>query len=295
MHAGWLLLLIMSAQAGHGQELFVTTEPASNMAAGSIGLRWNTRLFHMEHNGRYNSLRIEPEMMVGINKNIMVHAAGYASSMFQKQLKWEGASIYGKYRFLSQDEIHAHFRMAAFAKFSVSRNPQYLVTTEQHLLPDGNGGYVIHQQELHLPDNEIDPDGNSSAIATGLIATKLKDRMAFSATGGYTRRLDNSGYFVEAYQPRHAITWSTSAGWLLLPKNYTDYRQTNFNIYLEALGQYHPDKQSYYLDVAPAVQFIFNSIARLDLSWRKQLAGNTERLSKSAWMIRLEYNLLNVF
>ena len=64
---------------------------------------------------------------------------------------------------------------------------------------------------------------------------------------------------------------------------------------MEFLGQSFTDKRQYYLDVAPAVQFIFNSISRLDFSYRTQLAGNINRLGNSNFMIRLEYNLLNVF
>jgi hypothetical protein len=37
------------------------------------------------------------------------------------------------------------------------------------------------------------------------------------------------------------------------------------------------------------------SIARLDVSYRTQFAGNVNRLSNSYFMMRLEYNLLNIF
>ncbi|MEO6453451.1 MAG: hypothetical protein ABIN97_05230, partial [Ginsengibacter sp.] len=63
----------------------------------------------------------------------------------------------------------------------------------------------------------------------------------------------------------------------------------------EMLGQTFTDKKQSYMDIAPAVQFIFNSIARVDVGYRTQIAGNTSRLSNNNFMVRLEYNLLNVF
>lgn len=249
----------------------------------------------MNHSGKYDGYRIDPEIMVGVSKKMMIHINAYGSDMFQKSFRLEGASLYGKYRFFSQDDVHEHFRLAAFGKISVIKNPQYLITTEHHLLPDGMGGYVQHEQEVHLRSNDIDLDGNNSGIATGIVATQLKNKLALSASLGYIYRMNNIDYKTEIFQPLHAITYTTSAGLLLFPKEYTSYKQTNMNLYMEILGQSFIDKKQYYVDVAPAVQFIFNSIARLDVGYRIKLAGNVERLSKSYFMLRLEYNLLNVF
>ncbi len=107
--------------------------------------------------------------------------------------------------------------------------------------------------------------------------------------------MNNMGYKTEIYQPLHAVTYTTSAGLLLFPKEYTSYKQTNMNVYLEILGQSFIDKKQYYIDAAPAVQFIINSIARIDVAYRTQFAGNVSRLSNSSVIMRLEYNLLNVF
>ena len=144
-------------------------------------------------------------------------------------------------------------------------------------------------------NNDIDLDGNNSGIATGIVATQLKNKLAVSASLGYTYRMNNIDHKTEIFQPMHALTYSASAGLLLLPKEYTSYNQTNLNLYLEVLGQSYLDKKQYYVDVVPAVQFIFNSIARLDIGYRTKLSGNVERLGKSSFMLRLEYNLLNVF
>lgn len=288
-----LLLFIYNATAA--QELYVSTEPASNMANGSIGIRLNSKLFKMNHDGKFKSYRIEPEIMFGLSKSTMVHIAAYGSNMFQNNFRIEGASLYGKYRLFSSDDIHEHFRLAAFAKASVIKNPQVLITKAKHLLPDGNGGLVEHEEELHVQSNEIDLDGSNSGISTGIIATKLKNRLALSTSLGYAYRLHNIKYKTEVFQPLHAINYTASVGYLLFPREYTSYKQTNFNLYIEMLGQSFTDKRQFFIDAAPAIQFIFNSIARVDVSYRTQIAGNINRLSNDYFMIRLEYNLLNIF
>jgi len=43
------------------------------------------------------------------------------------------------------------------------------------------------------------------------------------------------------------------------------------------------------------VQFIFNSVARLDLGYRQQLSSSLYRTAPNGLFIRLEYNLFNAF
>jgi hypothetical protein len=291
----FLIVFILIHHVVFGQELYVFTEPASNMATGSIGVRLNSKIFKMSHDGKYDGYRIEPEIMFGVSRKVMLHVAAYGSNMFQKNFRMEGASLYGKYRFYSQDDVHEHFRMAAFSKVSLIKNPEYATVTEPHFLPDGNGGVIQHEQQVILESNDIDLDGNNSGIAGGIVATKLKNRFALSASLGYSYRMNNIDHKTEIFQPLHAVTYTTSAGVLLFPKEYTSYKQTNMNLYVEMLGQSYLDKKQYYMDVAPAVQFIFNSIARFDIGYRTKLSGNVTRLSNSSFMLRLEYNLLNVF
>jgi hypothetical protein len=273
---GFMILAFLSLKAG-AQELYVSTEPASNMAAGSVGLRLNTKLFLVQHDGSY-TLRLDPEIMVGLTKNLMLHLNAYASNMYQKNIQLEGASVYGKYRFLSVDDIHSHFRMAAFGKFSLVNNPV--------LLKGGNAYYG---------SDEIDMDGNNSGVIAGIVATQLEHKLALSSSIAFAKRLDNTNASVLPGQSTQALNYSLSAGYLLLPVTYKDFSQTNVNLYCEFLGSSSLDKKAWYMDVAPAVQFIFNSISRLDFSWRTQLTGNMERLSKNVFLLRFEYNLLNVF
>ena len=259
------------------QELYVSTEPASNMASGSIALRLNNRLIHMEHGGAY-TFRLNPEIMFGINKKIMVHLNGFVSNMYQQDFRMEGGSVYAKYRFLSFDDIHNHFRMAAFGKLSAISNPGSVKS--------GNVNYG---------SDEIDLDGSNSGMMGGVVATQLVHKVAFSSSISITRRLDNPGTDRPPNQSGKSLDYTLSVGYLLLPRTYKDFRQTNVNLYCEFLGSSSLDKKAYYIDIAPAVQFIFNSISRLDISYRTQWTGNMERLSESSVLLRFEYNFLNVF
>jgi hypothetical protein len=293
-----VIIFLFAMQITSAQELYVFTEPASNMAAKSIGVRVAYRQFKMNHNEKFNVYRIDPEIMFGVSKHLMVHINAFASNMFQGNLKAEGASLYAKYRFLSKDDIHAHFRMAAYGKIALINNPTIITYEEDHLVPDGNGGTVNHSLVTNKVNNEIELDGSNSGMAAGIIATKLKNKLAVSGSVGYLYRLNNLHNKREVIVPWNAVNYSLSAGYLLFPKEYTSYKQTNINLYVEFLGNSFLGKQSwenkkYYLDIAPALQFIINSIARVDLGYRTQLAGNTLRMSNSSFLIRAEYNFLN--
>lgn len=192
--------------------------------------------------------------------------------MHQSQVIWEGARIYGKYRFFSNDDVHKHFRLAAFGEAAYSRN--------------------------HLDHNEINlATGDQSGVQAGLIATQLWNKLAFSATGSWNEVL-NSERWSKTDPNRyavHAVNYSLSAGYLLLPFQYKDYTQTNINLYAELLGSRNINfpQEKYYVDFAPAVQAIFNSTAKLNLGYRFQLSGDIYRLSKRSWMVSFEYIFLN--
>jgi hypothetical protein len=78
----------------------------------------------------------------------------------------------------------------------------------------------------------------------------------------------------------------------VFPNNYTDYSQTNMNLYVELLGQ-AAENGRYYTDLAPAVQFIFNSQAKLNAGYRFQLGSNMTRMGSSSWLFSFEWLFLN--
>ena len=142
---------------------------------------------------------------------------------------------------------------------------------------------------------EINLAGDNSGIGTGIIATQLLHKVALSFTGGYLRSMNNLQDQLLNKQTKDAINYSFSTGYLFLPFNYTSYKQTNVNLYVEFIGKINPATNESYLDIAPAVQFIINSVVRLDFIYEKQLYGNMSRMSNTIFSFRFEYNLFNAY
>jgi hypothetical protein len=92
-----------------------------------------------------------------------------------------------------------------------------------------------------------------------------------------------------------AINYSLSFGHLILPKKYTSYDQTNFNIYAELIGQSIPGTGKSYLDLAPSMQLIFKSKLKLNLAYRFNLQSSMTRMAQTSWMLGGEWLFLNAF
>ena len=266
-----LLILIFCSYIAKGQELFVYSEPASNMPARSLSAKFTANYITPQNPDNRFMQRYTPELMFGINKNWMLHVGGTFADMHTKNFRWESVYLYGKYRFLSNDDLHSHFRMAAFADVAYNRSP-------------------FHHDEISL-------QGDNSGVQLGIIATQLWGKLALSGTVSHTQvldedRNDKSVVYIPSriYQ---AMNYSMSAGYLVLPFQYTDYKQTNLNIYTEVLAQQSLDRKAYYVDLAPAVQLIFNSNAKLNLGYRFQLNGDMHRMARNSWLIAFERTFLN--
>ena len=270
---GWLnILFALISTVAVSQELFVYTEPASNMPAKSVSAKVSGMFSDDNHSDR-TLQRYTPEVMVGISKKWMVHATATISNMHQDKFIFESSRIYGKWRFLSLDDVHKHFRMAAFGAASYSRN--------------------------NLNFNEINLSGDQSGVQVGLIATQLWNKLAVSGSASLNEvlheyRWDDAHRDLHAFE---AVNYSLSAGYLVLPFEYRDYRQTNLNVYLELLGgrNINWEDEKYYLDLAPAIQLIFNSTDKLNLGYRYQIAGDISRMANRGFMISYEHIFLNAF
>lgn len=247
------------------QELYVNTEPASNMATSSLGVRAENQGFFKPAYKNRSTI----ELMYGASRHLMLHGSVYASDYYHDSQHVEGGSVYAKYRFLSVDTVQKHFRGAVFAKVSSINNP------------------IVNQ--------EISLEGDNSGLQSGVVFTQLLHKLALAGSVSYLHAFDNRGGFdLPALQARNAAAYTLSAGYLLLPRQYRDYKQVNMNLYAELLGKTNPGHGQSYLDIAPAVQFIFNSVCRLDLSYRAPLYNAMERNSKNMYLIRVEYNFFNL-
>jgi hypothetical protein len=165
--------------------------------------------------------------------------------------------------------VHRHFRMAAFLEVSRSRN-DYLY-------------------------DEFTLDGDLSGLQTGIIATQLINKVAVSGTVGIMRGFAETAHHMHGEESNHLsmVNYSLSTGILLLPREYTDYRQTNLNLYLEVLGSNGLGHSHHYVDVAPAVQLIFNSTTKLNLGARFQVSGNMVRVGEQTYQFSVEHTILN--
>lgn len=264
MKKNLLLFFIICAVKIKAQELYVFTEPASNMAAHSIGIRMNNYL--MKENNRYN-YHLLPKLMLGISKKIMLHGELFLSNRNNRFVA-EGGSVYLKYRFFSIDDVHSHFRLAAY------------------------GRYSYNNSDIHQP--AIDFFGHNSGYEAGLVATKLVHKVAVSTGLSYLHATDNgTEKFTYTNKERNALYYTLSIGKLMLPTEYVNYNQTNINLMCELLGQTNLGNHKTYLDLAPAVQFIFYSRSRLDLGYRFPVVNNLYRTANRGFVIKIEYNFFN--
>jgi hypothetical protein len=263
-----LVVLFICVTAG-AQELFTYTEPASNMAKGTIGIRANSSWMVEKETNTVN-FHFLPEVMIGINKKWMMHAEGFVSNRSNKFI-FEGASIYGKFRFFSIDEVHSHLRLAAFTKWAKNNSD-------------------IHQLAIDL-------NGHNSGYEFGMVCTKLKNKVAVSTSVSMLHAFDNGAAYRFAYGDayRNAMNYSFSIGKLMLPKTYVHYNQTNVNVMGELLGQTNFKSGKTCVDVGPVVQMIFLSKMRLDLSYRFAITNALERSASNGALVRLEYNFFNAF
>lgn len=252
----------------HAQELYVFSEPASNMPAKSISAKASAKIAKSTMDNRWMQ-RYTPEIMFGLNKKWMVHGAATFSDMFSNNVRWESARVYAKYRFLSRDDVHKHFRMAAFGEFASGRNRKQF--------------------------DEVSLEGDHSGAQAGVIATQLWNKLAVSGTASYLYYTGPKDKSFPQPHPYQAVNYSVSAGYLVLPVKYTSFNQTNLNVYAELLGQRTLDMKGYYVDFAPAIQLIFNSNAKLNFGYRYQVAGDMHRMSERGWLISFERTFLNAF
>ncbi len=263
-----LLLVVFCFKQATAQELFVFTEPASNMAAKSFGLRLNNYLMK-ETETKKTNYHLIPEIMWGASKHIMLHAEAFLSNR-NNSFVAEGGALYAKYRFYSQDEVHNHFRMAAFGRYSFNNSD-------------------VHQAAIDL-------NGHNSGFEAGMIATKLAGKTAVSASASFLHAMDNGKEkFIYGDKNRNAVNYTLSVGRLMLPKEYTSYKQTNLNLMVEILGQANLNKGYSYLDIAPSIQFIFLSRMRLDAAYRIPLVKDLSRTAPGGYFVRLEYNIFNAY
>jgi hypothetical protein len=262
-----VFILISFSLQSNAQELFVMTEPASNMPAGSIGVR-AMNSFMYEKDGTLN-YHIMPEIMWGPSAKWMFHLQSFLSNRSTGGLKTEGGSVYAKYRILSNDDLHTHFRLAIYGRYSLNNAD-------------------IHQEE-------IETMGHNTGFEGGVVATKLVNKVAISSSVSFEKALNNlSNNKFPTTQSNNATNYTLSVGKLMYPKKYTSLKQTNINLMCEFLGQTLNNNGKSYLDIVPSMQFIILSQSRIDLAYRRQLYSSMSRTAANGFIIKFEYTFFNI-
>lgn len=268
MRIFYIVLALLLTQSIFSQELFVVTDPASNAPANSLAVKLGNSLFKEKFENGYN-YHLMPEITYGLNKNLMFRGTAFISN---RENNWvaEGGSLYSKYRFYSEDDLNSHFRMAAFGRYSFNNSD-------------------IHQEQ-------IETMGHNSGYEVGLVATKLIHKVAISSSLSFEKALDNTSKNSFPNELGSTATnYTLSIGKLMYPKKYTSFKQTNINLMLEFLGQTINENGHSSIDVVPAVQFIINSQARIDLAYRHELMSSMLRTAPNGVYLNLEYNFYNIF
>lgn len=259
--------LIAVSTGSSSQELFVTTEPASNMPKNSIRIRLTNEGVNESDVKSRNSLGV----MYGLSSDLMINANAYMADFYQRKQRISGYSFYAKYRFLNVDNVQKHFRGAVFGQYTTVKFP------------------IVH--------DEINLAGENNGLQGGVVFTQLMHKLALSGSVSYTQSLDKfaPGHEMMHDNAHNSFAYTLSSGYLLFPREYKNYKQLNTNLYLEFMGDSHTESGRNFMDASPSLQFIIGSKLRLDLSKRVQLWGNMERRFKNLYLARIEYNLFNVF
>lgn len=262
-----VLFAVLVFQNSRSQELFLLTDPASNVPANSLGVNVLNSVFERTADAE-SVYRMMPEVTYGLNRNLMFRASAFLSNQ-PNGLQAEGGSFMAKYRFYSEDDLNSHFRMAAFARYSFNNS-------------------VVGQEQLEIM-------GRNTGFETGLVATKLIKKLAISSTVSFEQVYDNTATnrFPDAWAS-NATNYTLSFGRLMHPKVYTSLKQTNINLMVEFIGQTLNANGRSYLDVVPVVQFIFNSQARVDLAYRRQLINSMSRTAPNGVYLNLYYTFFNL-
>lgn len=269
MKKSFMLLMCFVAFHSQAQELFTYTEPASNMPAKSMALRLNNRYFYHRF-GSHDQFQLAPEFMIGLSKRLMIHTETFFSDA-EDRFRFNGVSLYAKYRAYSSDDVHSHFRIGFFGRYS--------------------------QVNVPIQQQAIDFNGFNSGLEGGTVATMLHQRSAVSANVSLLHAIDNGNdkIFNADNRQRNAINTSLSVGRLMLPREYSSFNQTNLNLMIEMLAQVNTGNGSAFVDVAPVVQLIMKSRIRLDCSYRFPVVQSLDRNMSKGWLLRVDYNFFNVW
>ena len=268
----FFLIFLFLYNNSYSQELYINTEAASLIPKGTKVIRFNySSIFLNQTNEKEsikNALLFTPSLAYGLSKKIMISGSfQFSNKPYEKDLGtnfgFNGFKLYSKQRIFTTDKQKNHTRLSSFVKYSFHKEK-----------------FMKSNIDLELQDNGFE---------FGLIGTQLIKKLAISITSAYTRVndiYDKSNNLFRLGTLKNSI----SAGYLVFPRKYKSYKQTNFNIYLEYItntitNKSFPERFNKFSSIlAPGIQFIILSRSRLDFSYKIR-KGDTE----NEFLIKLTY------
>ena len=245
------------------QELYINSEPASLIPKGTKVVRLtNSNIFLDGYNimgSIGNAFIVTPSLSYGLSKKIMLSGSiQFANKPYEQDMMpnfgLNGFKLYSKQRILTTDKQKYHTRLSSFLKYSYHENK-----------------FMKDNLDLELQD---------TGLELGIIGTQLINKLAISITTAITRISNIDEKFTQGstvkWQTTNLNTFknSISAGYLLFPRKYNSYKQTNFNLYIEYLTNTILNKEfpvrynKFSSTFAPGIQFIILSRSRLDFSYK---------------------------
>ena len=263
MRIFFILFILIYSYKISAQELYINSEPASLIPKGTKVVRLtNSNIFLDGSNimgSIGNAFIVTPSLSYGLSKKIMLSGSiQFANKPYEQDMMpnfgLNGFKLYSKQRILTTDKQKYHTRLSSFIKYS-------------------------YHEDKFMKDN-LDLELQDTGFELGLIGTQLINKLAISITTAVTRISNIDEKFTQGstvkWQKTNLNTFknSISAGYLLFPRKYKSYKQTNFNLYVEYLTntilnkefpvRYHKFSSTF----APGIQFILLSRSRLDFSYK---------------------------
>ena len=282
---------IMLCTLSYSQELYPHNEPASSVPKKVIGLRIFDETYR-EYGTQRNMTAAR--ILYGLTSKISVSASAtisnhhattlpsnlvshthvgnqtlYQTGTIQRGLnypyRFNGFYFYAKYRFLTRDGQNKHFRMAAYGELSTVNAAHD--ETEPNLLDDTKGyggGFIATYLKNHF----------SVTLSSGAIIPGKYEETVSDFSGGEQHTVIEYG---------KALKYNLSLGYLVYPKTYSNYNQTNINVYLELMGKSYESARvsqddvaitpqtdlllkGNYLEAHPGLQFVIKSNLRIDFA-----------------------------
>ncbi|MBX7181697.1 MAG: hypothetical protein K1X82_06275 [Bacteroidia bacterium] len=303
---GVIIWLLSQTLFSNAQELFTHVDPASNIPKGVLGVRVCNEFF--KEYSQFRSSQVY-RFMFGLSSKWMISQSFSFSNHHGKTLPagtiltdstgkyytygvikgkkypygFDNFQLAIRYRFLSLDADHEHWRMTAILEFAGG--------TEPHDEAEPNIGM-----------------GDNGGLNLGITSTYLKNRFAISLNTAFTLPASyNEAFEHITIRYGKALSYNLALGYLVFPRVYRSYKQTNLNVYLELLGKTYGSGSIWkenelvsilnttrfnghtLLEARPSVQFIIHSNTRLDLSCGFPIVGTSYARFYPAYYFNIQH------